>query len=78
MIGFKFGHDYHQMFENIGLKQLREQREITVDRWSRLGLLDGLVGQTRENIAQLYESQTSYVINEEITQNTNDIPFRFR
>lgn len=75
---FKFGRGRTQQFENIGLRQLREQREQTVERWSRLGLLEGLVGHQRENIAQLYEGQMSYVINEDINQKTNDIPFRFR
>ena len=67
---FKFGRGFIQQTENIGLRQLREQRDETVRRWSELGLLDGLGGHTRDNIAQLYESQTSYLINE-----PNDIPF---
>lgn len=74
MIEFKFGRGYPQLFGNIGLRQLREQRDETVRRWSELGLLDGLVGHTtHNNVASLFESQTSYLINEK-----NDIPFRFR
>jgi len=49
---------------NIGLKQLREQREITTNRWEKIGLLEGLEGNVRENCAQLYENQLSHMINE--------------
>ncbi len=49
---------------NIGLKQLREQREITTNRWEKIGLLDGLDGNIKENCAQLFENQLSYMINE--------------
>lgn len=49
---------------NIGLKQLREQREITTNRWGKIGLLEGLDGNVKENCAQLFENQLSYMINE--------------
>ena len=49
---------------NIGLKQLREQREITTNRWQKIGLLEGLDGNTKENCAQLFGNQLSYMINE--------------
>jgi len=49
---------------NIGLKQLREQREITTNRWEKIGLLEGLSGVTKENCAQLFENQLSHMINE--------------
>lgn len=49
---------------NIGLKQLREQREITTQRWNDIGLLEGLDGNVRENCAQLFENQLSHMINE--------------
>ncbi len=49
---------------NIGLKQLREQREIIVNRWDKIGLLEGLEGNVKENCAQLFENQLSYMINE--------------
>jgi len=49
---------------NIGLKQLREQREITTNRWEKIGLLEGLEGNVRENCAQLFENQLSHMINE--------------
>jgi len=49
---------------NIGLKQLREQREITTNRWEKIGLLKGLEGNVKENCAQLFENQLSHMINE--------------
>jgi len=49
---------------NIGLKQLREQREITTNRWQKIGLLEGLEGNVKENCAQLFENQLSHMINE--------------
>ena len=45
-------------------KQLREQRELITEKWNQFGLLDGLEGHMAENIAQLYENQASYLINE--------------
>ena len=54
---------------NIGLKQLREQREITTQRWEKIGLLEGLEGNVKENCAQLFENQLSYMINESTNQN---------
>lgn len=49
---------------NIGLKQLREQRELTTNRWEKIGLLEGLEGNVKENCAQLFENQLSHMINE--------------
>ena len=49
---------------NIGLKQLREQREITTNRWEKIGLLEGLDGNVKETCAQLFENQLSHMINE--------------
>lgn len=50
---------------NIGLKQLREQRELTTQRWNDVGLLEGLEGNVRENCALLFENQLSWMqINE--------------
>lgn len=45
-------------------KQLREQRELITEKWNQFGLLDGLEGHMAENMAQLYENQASYLINE--------------
>ena len=49
---------------NIGLKHLKVIKEDTINKWDKLGFLDGLKGHVRENIAQLYENQASYLINE--------------
>jgi hypothetical protein len=49
---------------NLGLKQLTETRQIVTNKWEKLGLLDGLAGVLKENIAQLYENQLSQMINE--------------
>lgn len=49
---------------NIGLKQLREDRDLIISRWDQTGLLDGLKGVVKENVAQLFENQASWMINE--------------
>lgn len=49
-----------------------KQREETIKRWDKLGLLEGLDGNLKENIAQLYESQRSYIINEDPSQIVDD------
>lgn len=56
---------------NIGLKQLREQREITTNKWESIGLLEGLEGHIKENCAQLFENQLSYMINESTDSASN-------
>jgi hypothetical protein len=52
------------MVGNIGLKHLRVIKEDTIKKWDDLGFLDGLNGHQKDNIAQLYENQASYLINE--------------
>ncbi len=42
---------------NIGLKHLKVIKEDTINKWDKLGFLDGLKGHTKENMAQLYENQ---------------------
>jgi hypothetical protein len=49
---------------NIGLKHLKVIKEDTINKWDRLGFLDGLRGHVKENMAQLYENQASHLINE--------------
>ena len=49
---------------NIGLKHLRVIKEDTVRKWDELGFLEDLNGHMKDNIAQLYENQASYLINE--------------
>ena len=52
------------MVGNIGLKHLKVIKEDTINKWDKLGFLDGLKGHNRENIAQLYENQATNLINE--------------
>jgi hypothetical protein len=49
---------------NIGLKHLKVIKEDTISKWDRLGFLEGLKGHLKENVAQLYENQASFLINE--------------
>jgi len=49
---------------NIGLKHLKVIKEDTINKWDKLGFLDGLNGHLKENVAQLYENQASFLINE--------------
>lgn len=55
------------MVGNIGLKHLRVIKEDTIKKWDDLGFLEGLDGHQKDNIAQLYENQASYLINEAAT-----------
>ena len=52
------------MVGNIGLKHLRVIKEDTIKKWDDLGFLEGLVGHQKDNIAQLYENEASFLINE--------------
>ena len=49
---------------NIGMKHLKVIKEDTINKWDKLGFLEGLKGHLRENVAQLYENQASHLINE--------------
>ena len=49
---------------NIGLKHLKVIKEDTINKWNKLGFLEGLKGHVKENMAQLYENQASHLINE--------------
>jgi len=55
------------MVGNIGLKHLRVIKEDTIKKWDDLGFLEGLDGHQKDNVAQLYENQASYLINEAAT-----------
>lgn len=52
---------------NIGLKHLKVIKEDTINKWDKLGFLEGLKGHMKENVAQLYENQASHLINEAAT-----------
>jgi hypothetical protein len=56
---------------NIGLKHLKVIKEDTINKWDRLGFLDGLKGHLKENVAQLYENQASFLINEATSETSN-------
>ena len=49
---------------NIGLNHMKTIRENTINKWDSLGFLDGLKGHVKENVAQLYENEASFLINE--------------
>jgi hypothetical protein len=56
---------------NIGLKHLKVIKEDTINKWNKLGFLDGLKGHLKENMAQLYENQASHLINEATGEGSN-------
>ena len=56
---------------NIGLKHLKVIKEDTIEKWNKLGFLDGLKGHLKENVAQLYENQASHLINEATSEGSN-------
>ncbi len=56
---------------NIGLKHLKVIKEDTINKWDKLGFLEGLKGHLRENVAQLYENQASFLINEATSFSTS-------
>lgn len=51
------------------LNNLQEQREKIANKYSELGLLEGLKGHTRDNIATLYENQAAQLIKESTDTN---------
>lgn len=60
---------------NIGLKQLREQRLVTTNRWDKIGLLEGLDGNVKENVAQIMENQLSDMLLKESTDSSSSGQF---
>ncbi len=40
---------------NIGLKHLKVIKEDTINKWDKLGFLEGLKGHLKENVAQLVD-----------------------
>ena len=52
---------------NIGTNSMKLIREDVIKKWDRLGFLDGLDGYSKDNVAQLFENQASYLINEQTT-----------
>ena len=56
---------------NIGLKHLKVIKEDTINKWDKLGFLEDLSGHLKENVAQLYENQASFLINEATSEGSN-------
>jgi len=56
---------------NIGLKHLKVIKEDTINKWDKLGFLEGLKGHLKENVAQLYENQASFLINEATSEGSS-------
>ena len=55
-------------------EQARVRQQIT-ERWDKIGLLDGLKGQIKDNIATLYESQAGHMLMTEATSADNSGSF---
>lgn len=49
---------------NTSINQMKLIREEVLRRWDGLGLLDGLEGHGKETVAQLFENEASWLINE--------------
>lgn len=52
---------------NTSINQMKLIREEVIRRWDSLGLLEGLEGHNKESIAQLFENEASWLINEATT-----------
>lgn len=49
---------------NTSINQMKLIREEVLRRWDSLGLLEGLEGHGKETVAQLFENEASWLINE--------------
>lgn len=56
---------------NIGAKLMREQQELIAQKWEQVGLLEGLSGVQKGNMAQLFENQAAWMINESTTTDSS-------
>lgn len=52
---------------NIYSNQLAEQKQLVMSKWDNTGLLEGLSGAMRENIAVLFENQAQHMLSESTT-----------
>lgn len=59
----------------ITMNQLQEQRRLISEKWSELGLLEGLSGVNRDNIALLFENQAAQLIKESTDTNGSNGSF---
>ena len=58
----------------VGKIELNEQKKIRkeiTDRWSALGMVDGLKGVVKENIATLYENEAAHLLSEATDSNNS-------
>ena len=60
----------NQLTEGIRKRNLGSQNRHLVEKWSRTGLLRGLAGVHRENMARLLENQASQVLKESSSVST--------
>lgn len=51
-------------FETVELNEQKRMRELVVDRWDKMGMLEGLQGSQRTNMALLYENETKALLSE--------------
>lgn len=58
--------DLKQLSENMQQRNMRQERTALVEKWSKTGLLRGLDGLRRENMAQLLENQMVQVLRESV------------
>lgn len=49
---------------NVSLNHYKTIRTDVINRWEELGLLEGLSGHKKDNIAQLYENQATWMLHE--------------
>ena len=61
-----------QLTEGIRQRHLGAQNRQLVSKWSRTGLLRGLSGHTRENMASLLENQAAQVLREQSSLGTGN------
>ena len=72
----------HAEVGNIGLKQLREQREITTQRWGTIGLLEGLDGNIKVakvggNVAKVARDELESNLGESIVTLSNRLNYEY-
>lgn len=52
---------------NIELNEQKKNRQLILNRWEGLGMLEGLKGAIKENVAQLFESQAKQILREAVS-----------
>ena len=49
---------------NVELNEQRRIRKNIQERWEKLGFVEGLEGNIKENVAMLYENEAKHLLNE--------------